>query len=36
VPTLGNIGRPISPIILATFRNWARGMPVIRSTISGV
>jgi hypothetical protein len=29
-------GRPISPMSLATSRNWSLGMPVIRSTISGV
>ena len=29
-------GLPISPTIWATFENWSLGMPVIRSTISGV
>jgi hypothetical protein len=29
-------GRPISPTSLAILRNSSRGMPVMRSTISGV
>jgi hypothetical protein len=29
-------GRPVSPTSLATWRNWSLGMPVMRSTISGL